>query len=169
MNLRRKEKMRNNLMKVAVALCAVLMVLVLADIGQAQRRKARGKTYTKAQVENIIKRVETRADNFVDNFDESLDNSNLDGSKREDNLMKKARRLENETDDLKNQFDRTDRWIDNKAQVRKVLNLATDLNTVVQRRRLGRKTEANWTRLKYELNTLAKIYNLPTVGSKKYR
>ncbi len=161
--------MKKNLMKIATAGFAVLMVLVLADLSYAQKRKARGKTYTKGQVENVIKRVETRADNFVDNFDESLDNSNLDGSKREDNLMKKARKLENETDDLRNQFDKSDRWIENKAQVRKVLNIATDLNKVVKRKRLGRKTEANWVRLKYELNTLAKIYRLPKVGSRAYR
>lgn len=160
--------MKNSLMKLAIGSFAIIMILVLADISNAQRRKARGKKYSKAQVENVIKRVETRADNFVDNFDESLDNSNLDGSKREDNLMKKARKLENETDDLKNQFDKSDSWIENKAQVRKVLNIASDINNVVKRRRLGRKTEANWAKLRYELNTLAKIYRLPTIGSRVY-
>jgi len=161
--------MTKNLMKVATASFVVFMVLVLADFSNAQPRRARGKVYTKGHVENVIKRVETRADNFVDNFDESLDNSNLDGSEREDNLMKKARKLENETDDLKNQFDKSDRWIDNKPQVRKVLNIATDLNKVLKRRRMGKKTEANWAKLRYELNTLAKIYRLPKVGSRAYR
>jgi len=160
--------MKANFVKLMVGFSAILMVLVLADTGSAQRRKARGKTYTKGQVENVIKRVETRADNFVDNFDESLDNSNLDGSEREDDLMKRARKLENETDRLERDFDKNDRWIENKSQVRIVLNLATDLNVIVKRRKLGGKTEANWAKLRYELNTLAKIYNLPVVGSKKY-
>ena len=161
--------MKSSLLKMVTASFAVLMVLVLADFSFAQKRKARGRTYTKAQVENVIKRVETRTDNFLDNFDESLDNSNLDGTNREDNLMKKARKLENETDDLRSQFDRSDRWIENKSQVRKVLNLATDINKVVIRKRLGRKTEANWVKLRYELNTLAKIYKLPKVGANTYR
>lgn len=160
--------MKTNLVKLAAGTFAVFMVLILSDLSNAQPRKARGKFYTKGHVENVIKRVETRADNFVDNFDESLDNSNLDGSEREDDLMKKARKLENETDDLKNQFDKSDRWIETKPQVRKVLNLATDINKVVNRRRLGRKTEANWAKLRYELNTLAKIYKLPKVGSRVY-
>ena len=160
--------MKENFVKLMVGFSAILMVLVLADTGSAQRRKARGKTYTKGQVENVIKRVETRADNFVDNFDESLDNSNLDGSEREDNLMKRARELENETDRLEREFDKSDRWIENKSQVRVVLNLATNINVIVKRRKLGGKTEANWAKLRYELNTLAKIYNLPVVGSKKY-
>ena len=159
--------MRENLVKLIVGFSALLMVLVLADTGSAQRRKARGKKYTKGQVENVIKRAETRADNFVDNFDESLDNSNLDGSDREDDLMKRARELENETDELEREFDKGDRWIENKSQVREVLNIASDLNVIVKRRKLGGKTEANWKRLRYELNTLAKIYSLRLVGSNK--
>ncbi len=164
-----KMKMKNSLVKLAIGSFAVLMVLVLADLSYAQPRKARGKVYTKAEVEQVIKRVETRTDNFVDNFDESLDDSNLDGTEREDDLMDKVRRLENETDDLKNQFDRSDGWVENKPQVRKVLNLATDIDKVVKRRKLGKETESNWARLKYELNTLAKIYKLPTVGSSSYK
>ncbi len=160
--------MKENLMKLIVGVSAVFMILVIADISNAQPRKARGKIYTKKQVEKVIKRVETRADNFVDNFDESLDNSRLDGTEREDNLMKKARKLENETDELEREFDKSDRWIENKAQVRKVLNLATDINRTVKKRRLGKKTEANWAKLRYELNTLARIYRLPLVGSSAY-
>jgi predicted RNase H-like nuclease (RuvC/YqgF family) len=160
--------MKRNLLKLIVGSFAVLMVLAMAETGSAQPRKARGKVYTKAEVEAVIRRVETRTDNFVGNFDESLDDSGLDGSEREDNLMEKVRRLENETDELRNQFDRSDSWIENKSQVRTVLNLATDIDKVVKRRKLGKETETNWTRLKYELNTLAKIYNLPKVGSNQY-
>ncbi|NNF00248.1 MAG: hypothetical protein HKN25_14610 [Pyrinomonadaceae bacterium] len=160
--------MKMNFAKLTIGFSAILMILILADTGSAQKRKARGKTYTKQQVEKVIKRVETRADNFVDNFDESLDNSNLDGTEREDDLMKRARELENETDRLEREFDKSDRWIENRPQVRRVLNIATDINVIVKRRRLGGKTEANWAKLRYELNTLAKIYNLPVVGSRKY-
>ena len=162
--------MRKSLMKLTVTMSAVFLVLVMTDLGYSQPvRKARGKVYTRAQVDNVIKRVETRADNFVDNFDESLDNSNLDGTKREDNLMKKARRLENATDELRREFDRSDTWIENKAEVRKCLNIASDINRTMKNRRFGPKTEANWAKLRYELNTLAKIYKLPVVGSKAYR
>ena len=161
--------MKRNYTKILAGFSVLLVVLVLADTSAAQRRKARGKKYSKAQVENVIKRVETRADNFVDNFDESLDNSRLDGSEREDDLMKRARELENETDELEREFDKSDRWIDNKAQVRTVLDLASDINRTMKNRKLGKKTESNWARLRYELNTLAKIYKLPAVGSSAYR
>lgn len=161
--------MRNNLIKIAVGVSAVFLVLVMADTGSAQRnRKARGKVYTRAEVERVIKRVEERMDNFVDNFDDSLDNSNLDGTEREDELMKKARKLENATDELRREFDRSDTWIENKAEVRACLNIASDINRTMKARRLGPTTEANWSRVRYELNTLAKIYNLPVVGASAY-
>ena len=60
--------MKLNLTKAFVGLAVVMTVLLLTDLSHAQRRRARGRTYSKAQVGQIIKRVETRADNFVDNF-----------------------------------------------------------------------------------------------------
>ena len=161
--------MNGILTKIMIGGFAILLLLVSADISNAQKRKARGKIYTKVQVKKVIKRIETRADNFVDNFDESLDNSRLDGSRREDDLMKRARKLENETDELEREFDKRDRWIENKSQVRKILNIASDINRTVKNRRLGKKTESNWTRLRFELNTLAKIFKLPKVGSSAYK
>ena len=152
-----------------IGLAAGLLVLATAGTGFGQpTRKARGKTYTRAQVGNVIKRVETRTDNFVKNFDESLDNSNLDGTEREDNLMDKARRLESATDELRREFNRSDTWLENKAEVRRCMNIAHDINKTIKRRRLGGKTESNWVKLRYELNTLAGIYKLPKVGSNAY-
>ncbi|MEZ5345088.1 MAG: hypothetical protein R2681_05970 [Pyrinomonadaceae bacterium] len=160
--------MKNKLTGLAAGCFTLALVFVFAAAAGAQTRNARGKTYTKAQVGAIIKRVETRVDNFVKNFDDSLDKGKLDGTKREDDLNKRARNLENETDRLERDYEKKDRWIDNKSQVRKVLSIASELDKTMKNRRLGITTEANWGRVKYELNTLAKIYNLPNVGSKSY-
>jgi len=161
--------MRGNFSKLIIGISALCIVFVFADISSAQRRKARVRSYNKANVENIVKGIETRADRFVKNFDNSLDNSVLNGSKREDNLIKRAKKMESEVDELKSDFDKSDRWIDNKPQVRKILNIASDLNITMKNRRFGKKTESNWARLRFELNTLAKIYKLPTIGSRAYR
>lgn len=161
--------MKKQFFSVLTGMVVVFAILVLANSTNAQRTKeARGKRYTKAQVKKVIERVETRVDNFVENYDDALDNSGLDGTEREDWLMKRARDLENATDELEREFDRNDRWIENKAEVRKCLNIATDINRNMKNRRYNRKTEANWARVRYELNTLADIYNLPKVGSKAY-
>lgn len=161
--------MKNNLLKISVGLAAFLMMLALVDTGNAQRRESRGKLRSKAQVKAVINRVEDRVDNFVGNYDKSLDRSRLNGSSQEDWLNKRARDLELATDELSREFDRRDAWVENKDEVRRCLNIATDINRNMKNYRYGAATENNWTRVRYELNSLADIYNLPKVGANVYR
>jgi histidinol dehydrogenase len=142
----------------AIALC---MLAALSIPAQAQyRRGNRNRGYAKAEVERIIRRVETQSDRFVQSFDSSLDNSRLDGTRREDNLNQRARDLETDLDSLRQQFDRTDRYQDTRSQVSRVLSTAEGINGVVRRRRLGGNTERLWSQLRTELNALASVYNL---------
>ncbi len=160
--------MKNNLSKIFFALAAVFAILLISDISQAQPRKGRGRVYTKSDVENVIKRVETRTDNFKSEFDRALDKSKLDGTNREDQLNGYAKDLERQTDELRREFDRRDLWIENKEEVRRCLATATKLEVAMRNRTLGRDVETTWAALRYELNTLAKVYNLPVVGSSAY-
>lgn len=155
--------MKKNLFNLFAGLSIVMVVLVFAGVSNAQPRVARGKVYTKAEVNQIINNLETRLDKFKNDFDTSLDHSRLNGSDREDYLNKRAKDLEHATDELRSEFNKHDAWIENKDQVRKCLNIAQDINTAMKNRKLGSKTENNWSAVRYELNTLAKIYNLPTV------
>lgn len=161
--------MRRMILKIFVGFGAVLMLLSLADTANAQRRReSRGRAMNKAQVMAVINRVEDRVDNFVKNYDKSLDRSRLDGTNREDWLMNRARDLERATDELAREFDRRDAWIENKEETRRCLNIASDIDKNMRNRRYGSGTEANWARVRFELNTLADIYNLPKVGSAAY-
>lgn len=162
--------MKKNLFNLFVSLAAVLMILSVADVSNAQRRReSRNRKLSKAQVKIIIDRVENKVDNFVEKYDESLDRSNLNGTKREDNLNRRAKDLEGATDELSREFNRRDAWIENKDEVRKCLNIASDIDRTVRNRRLGGNTENLWAQVRYELNTLADVYNLPKVGSNSYR
>ena len=157
--------MREFRKKIVAVTTVALSLLVLCIAAQAQPRGARGRVYTKGEVDRIIKRVEDRTDKFKKEFDRSLDHSRLNGSYREDQLNQYAKDLEHATDDLRHQFDRTDRWIDNREQVRTCLSLASKINVAMRNRRLGGKVESTWTALRYDLNTLAQVYNLPGVGA----
>jgi hypothetical protein len=160
--------MKKNLSKIIFLFAATFAVLSLVEVGQAQPRRARGRVYTKADVDRIIKRVETRADNFKKEFDKALDKSRLDGTDREDELNSYAKDLEKATDELRSEFDRRDLWIENKDEVRSCLNIASKLDVAMRNRKLGPDVESTWAALRYELNTLAKVYNLPVVGSSAY-
>lgn len=162
--------MKKNFLRLFVGFGAVIMLLGLADSGFAQRnrRETRGRSVSKAQVKVIVKRVEDRVDNFARNFDKSLDRSRLDGTDREDWLNKRASDLESATDELAREFDRRDAWIENKEEVRRCLKIASDIDQNVRRSKYGRTTEANWSRVRSELNTLADVYNLPKVSAMVY-
>jgi hypothetical protein len=163
--------MRKYFVNLFVVLAAVLMVLTLADESNAQRnrRESRGKLRSKAEVKAVINRVEDRVDNFVKNLDKSLDRSRLNGTSREDWLMKRAKDLESATDELAREFDRRDAWIENKDETRQCINIASDIDRNMRSYRFGAATEANWNRVRYELNTLADVYNLPKVGANVYK
>jgi hypothetical protein len=146
--------------KIFMAAIALFMVAVASVPAEAQGRRYRGRGYTKAQVEQIIRRLENQSDRFVRSFDRSLDNSRADGTVREDNLNQRARDLENALDVLRQEFDRTDRYQDTRSQVSGVMNVAEDINRAVRNRRLRGNTERLWSRVRSELNALASVYNL---------
>lgn len=153
--------MGKSISKVMMAAMALLMLAVASIPAEAQfGRRARGRGYTKTQVEQIIRRLENQSDRFVRSFDRSLDNSRVDGTWREDNLNQRARDLENALDLLRQEFDRTDRYQDTRSQVSSVLNVAEDINRAVRNRRLRGNTERLWARVRTELNYLASVYNL---------
>ena len=158
--------MKTYFSRFAMALAAAF--LLIPGVTQAQRREARGRLYTKADVDRIIKRVEDRSDKFEKEFDKALDRSRLNNTRREDQLNDYAEDLEKATDELRREFDRRDAWADNKAEVRKCLDIATKLNLAMRNRRLGTKVESTWSALRYELNTLEDVYNMPAVGSSQY-
>jgi len=153
--------MNKNISKLIMASMALLMVVVASIPAAAQyNRRSRNRGYSKAQVEQIIRRLENQSDRFVRSFDRSLDNSRADGSRREDNLNQRARDLENALDVLRREFDRTDRYQDTKSQVSNVLSVAQDINRAMRNRRLRGNTERLWSQVRSELNSLAAVYSL---------
>jgi hypothetical protein len=156
--------MKRNILKLFVGFAAFLMIVALADTSYGQRR-ARRAGYTKQQVEQLLERIEERADAFSNQLNKSLDRSRLDGSRREDNITERVSELENATDELRREYDHNDTRRENKAEARKIINAATRINRIVTRRNFGRQAETSWVRLRTELNTLATVFGLPSVGS----
>jgi hypothetical protein len=161
--------MTKNITRLFLGMAAIAIVLMLADTGNAQRREARGRKMNKAQVQAIVRRVEDRVDNFVKNLDRSLDRSRINNKNREDWLNGRARDLERATDELSREFGRRDAWIENLDEVRNCLNIASDIDRNMRNRRFGAASKTNWNRVRFELKTLADVYNMPKVGANVYR
>ncbi|CAN5701555.1 hypothetical protein BH24ACI2_BH24ACI2_04280 [soil metagenome] len=160
--------MRNKISKLFVGLAVLLMIVALADTNYAQRR-VRRPVYSQQQVEQLLERIEERSDTFSNQLNKSLDRSRLDGGATEDAITERVRELENATDELRREYDHNDTRGENRPEARNILNIATEVNRIMIRRDFSRQAENSWVRLRAELNTLARIYQLPAVGARSYR
>jgi HAMP domain-containing protein len=154
--------MKNYSLKFLVVVMAIVgSICAMGSNANAQFGRS---NLSRAQVDRLIRNVEERVDRFVVQFDYALDNSRLNNTRREDNLNQRARDLESATDELRREFDRNDSRRENSAEVRKCLNIASDINAAMRNRRLNAATEQNWAVVRSELNALARAYNLPQIG-----
>lgn len=151
-------------MSIAIKRTMILLLLVLGGVAlpvQAQvRRGPRGRVYTRAEVNDLIKTAEDRSDRFLKLFDKALDKSGLDGSKREDNLNERARDFEKAMDKLRKEFDKKESYLETKPEMQNVLSIAREINAVMLRRNLRADVEEEWGVLRRELNVLASVYYL---------
>ncbi len=160
--------MSSNLSKLFAGFAAFVIIATFATANYAQRGVRRG-GYTKQQVEQLLERIEERTDAFANQLNKSLDRSRLDGTRAEDNIAERVSELENATDELRREYDHRDTRGENKPEARKILNTATEVNRIMNRRVFNRQTENSWINLRAELNTLAKNFGLPAVGAKSYK
>ncbi len=111
------------------------------------------------QVKNLITRIESRTNNFKRQISRILDNSNIDGTNREDSINTMVSYFESATNRLKNNFS-SRRSTTNDVQ--EVLNRAVAINTFVSNNRLSNPAENSWSQITTDLNTLAGYYRVST-------
>lgn len=154
--------MKNHSLKFLIIIAAIVgSICAMSSEANAQFRQ---NNLSRAQIDRLIRNVEERVDRFVVQFDYALDNSRLNNTRREDNLNRRARDLEAATDELRREFDRNDSRRENSQEVRKCLDIASDINAAMRNRRLNAASERNWAAVRNELNALARAYNLPQIG-----
>jgi hypothetical protein len=155
--------MKRSLLKLNGLFLAFLATVLLYSVAAAQGTGPVGRFYTKAEVEDVIKRVEKRSDSFRKVVDRTLDRSALDGTNREDNINEQVKELENAIDKLRKDFDRANTWQETREQVQRVLSEADEVNAIVRRGRWrrGGAVKCEWALVRNDLNRLAGVYNLP--------
>jgi hypothetical protein len=149
-------------------------MLALVGVGftaQAQRRAYR---LTDRQVDNLIRRIETRSDRFRASLDAALDRSRLDGTRYEDDINAFVRDYEQATDSLRSRFNARTSVA---ADVQSVLTRAAAIDGFMTRNRLSVRAQNDWALLRTDLNELATAYGVnwnwsaqtttPTYGSQQ--
>jgi Ni/Co efflux regulator RcnB len=140
----------------------VTVIVLSAPPSTSAQGTAKGRYYTKADVERIIKRVEETSDEFRNVIDRSLDRSALNGTNREDNINQQVKELENAIDKLRRDFDRAQTWDETREQVQRVLNESDEVNVIMRRGRWprGGPVKSAWAAVRSDLNKLFGVYNL---------
>ena len=145
----------------ALAICVALVALS----GSAATQGQRGRSYSKSDVERLIKDVEESGREFRRDFDSWLDRSPIDGQEREDRYNKQVNNLTSALSTLRSNFDRDNDWWLARTDMQRVLNEARPVDSLMRSREVGGSLDRQWGRMRRNLNRLADAFNLPPVGS----
>ena len=163
---------------------AIFTSLAVSGLASAQV------TFTKAQVADRIRKVEDGVDEFrkwsenrAEQGKTQAQGAQSSGRKRDrtatesqkagarekkdekkDELDDALSDLNGSTNRLRRKFDPTDKWMETRPQVEKVLDDARRINQVLTRGKYGSQAERYWSVLRANINDLARCYNLTPLG-----
>lgn len=146
-------RIRENL----IALMVLAALVGFGSIRELQAQTQRAYRYNDNYMRQLLNRLETRADRFSNLVPNALDNSRIDGTRREDNLNQLVTDFEYATDQLKERFENRQSTV---ADAQLVLQRGALINRFMNNRRLDNRTERAWARVRTELNRLANAYSV---------
>jgi peptidoglycan hydrolase CwlO-like protein len=155
---------------------AILTFAVMSSTAAAQL------SFTKAQVADRIRKVEDGVDEFR-KWTENRGDQGKDAAQaakdsgrtrtrtatesqkntahaKKDDLDNALGDLNKSTNRLRRKFDPTDKWMETRPQVEKVLEDGRKINQVLVRGKYGTQAERLWGVLRASINDLARCYNL---------
>jgi hypothetical protein len=172
-----KNDMRSSLLT-TVAL-ALIMSAVVAKV-------AFGQVMPKAQVANLIVKVENGVDDFRKYLERrgenakdagdavktsgrrsrqgSSENQKAKANAKKDKLDDALGDLNGSTNRLRRKFDATDKWMETKVEVQRVVDDGRVINTEVARGSYGTEVARLWAALRTGINDLARAYGVPPLG-----
>jgi len=161
------------------ALLAAVLSIGLVQIGSAASN-ATAQPMPKARVADLITKVENGVDEFRnylekrgENASDAKSNAQASGRRKGATDSQKAKAntkkdalddalgdLNRSTNKLRRKFDATDKWLETKGQVEKVVDDARKINQVVARGNYGADAARLWTALRAGINDLARAYGV---------
>src|SRR6266567_5994770 len=139
---------------------ALIVVLTITTIGAGLSVSAQERPYRASeqqQVDQLLRRIETRSTQFRQSLYAALNQSRIDGTREEDNINEFVRNFETATANLRDRF-RQSR--DVAGDVSEVLTQAAFIDRFMGRHRLAANAEESWSGLRSDLDLLARYYNV---------
>jgi hypothetical protein len=164
-------------------IAAAVMVALIGLTGTP----ASAQLMPKAQVANLIAKVENGVDQFRDYLEKRGDNAGdaastaqasgrgkrqkptesqkAKASSKKDALDDALGELNRSTNRLRRKFDPTDKWMETKGQVETVVDDARKINQVIARGSYGAEAARLWAVLRAGVNDLARAYGVTGLGA----
>jgi hypothetical protein len=136
-------------------LMAALTITAAGTSISAQQRPYR--ISEQEAVGRLLGRIESRSAQFRRSLYAALDQSRIDGTRREDNINEFVKNFENETRNLRDRFNQRR---DVASDVSAVLTQAASIDRFMARQRLASTAEQDWSALRSDLDALARYYNV---------
>ncbi len=152
--------MKNNKTFSAILTGAFLAVAAIVMPMSANAQLRYQNQYSKAQVGQIISRLESSSTTFKYEFDRAMDNSNLNGTSTEDRYNRDVRNYADSLTRLRREFNRNNSWWQVRNDVQSVVGQATTVNTWMNNLNFRRNIERQWNAMRNDVNTLADTFDL---------
>jgi hypothetical protein len=109
------------------------------------------------QVRQLIRRIANQTNIFRASLDASLDRSRINGTNTEDDINRFVGDFASATSQLRDRFNSRQEAA---ADVQNVLDQAALIDRFMRRNRPGVRAQSDWTAIRTDLNTLARIYGI---------
>ena len=131
-----------------------ICVAVSASAAFAQGRYAN--VYSRTDVDNFIRSLETSSDAFSRDFKSAPGTSSSE--------RRTVDRFENAVDRLRSRFNSNNSWWASRNEVQGIMTEARQVNVMMNNERFARRLERQWRDLRRDINKLADTYELPDLG-----
>jgi len=143
----------------AASMALIVSVTVLSSDTSAQGRFVN--QYSKADVSDIIKRMEEGSDEFRTDFRRQMNNNNNLDRNTKNRFNGYVAANETSIDALRRHFNNQSSWWNSRSQVQSVISASQNVNTMMVTLPFRNNLERQWTQLRDQINRVADTYDLP--------
>jgi hypothetical protein len=130
---------------------------VLANVTVATLVPATDALMSKAEVTQVMERIEAATDRFKEKFEKAMDARVVTKTNREDFFTRWAQDLEDVSDDMLEEYNEKDEK-EFSEELQNTLVIAAALNRMVLRSGLTEDVNTEWQSIRKDLNTLATVF-----------
>lgn len=155
------------------AFAALLFTLSLSSAASAQYRRDQDRRrdddnygrngngrYDEREVRDVAQRIKDRAHNLERDVDRFLDNSRVNGTRREDHVNSDVQEFRRAADNFRSRVGNGRDVNRNSNEARQLIGAGEHVEEMLARLRVDSRTYADWREIQQDLRYVADIYNL---------